>query len=404
MKYDAIIIGAGPAGLAAGAALKETQTLILEKTDGPGKKLLLSGAGQCNVTHSGPMSAYKTSYGDKWSFVRPALMAYTNEDFIGDLARQGLACEANDQGKVFPVTYKSQDVLEAMLAMVRPLKVYTNQEVVTIEEKDHWYVHTKDQVYQADHVIVATGGMTYPKTGSTGDGYRLAKGLKLDLVPMRFALAPVYVKAFTWAGLQGISFKDITVDLYRQKKVKSYVGDLLLTHFGLSGPVIINNSRDFLSGDELRVNFTSYKRPEALEEALLDWIKQEPKKQVKTLLTSHFIQQKVGTMILKDLAIDENLKAADLSKKHRKALVQAMTAWPFEIDKVGKSHIAMATAGGVSLSNLDKKTHGVKGHPGLYFVGECLDVDGDTGGYNIQYAVASGLMAGRSIKKNILEG
>lgn len=397
MIYNTIIIGAGPAGLSAAMALKETNSVVLEKTDGPGKKILISGSGQCNLTHGGPMSEYKEHYGDKWAFVKHALMSYTNKDYLKNMSRYGVDCVETEHGKVFPSTYLSQDVLSAMLEMIKPLKIYCNQQVLKIEKGEVWLVHTEGKVYKAENVIVATGGKSYPKTGSTGDGYTLAKALKLDMTPMAYALAPIYINDFAWSSLQGLSFKDIDVSLYRQKKLNTFTGDLLITHFGLSGPVIINNSREFSEGDELRINFTEDKSPESLDSRLLKAIEKEPKKHIKTLLQNQFLPQRLVPIILQTLNIEGDTKGAELNKKSRKALVNKMISCSFKIDKVGKSHIAMATAGGISLTNLNKKTFEVKSMPGLFFIGECIDVDGDTGGYNIQFAVSSGQMAGKSI-------
>ena len=401
MIYDVIIIGAGPGGLAAAMALKTTNTLILEKSDQPGKKLLISGAGQCNLTHGGLITDFKNAYGDKWSFVKFALRAYSNEDFMNTLKNQGLKLMETPQGKVFPKSLDSRDVLDTFMQLIAPIKIKCHEEVLDLKKDECWYVQTKKHLYKSTYVIVATGGMTYPKTGSTGDGYKFAKALNLDLKPMAYGLCPVYIKNYQLKALQGLSFEDISVELYREKKIKAYKGDLLLTHFGLSGPVIINNSRDFQNRDILKVNFSSYDTKDDLEKALLKAIEKEPKKQVKTLLQMYFLPQRLATLLVKVLGFEDNLKGAELNKVDRKKLIQSMIAYAFEIECVGKSHVAMVTTGGVKTSNLDKKSYLVKSDPSLGFVGECVDVDGDTGGYNIQFAVSSGYLCGKEIFKSI---
>lgn len=287
------------------------------------------------------------------------------------------------------------------MQLIAPIKIKCNEEVIDLKKEDLWYVQTKNHLYKSSYVIVATGGMTYPKTGSTGDGYKFAKTLNLDLKPMAYGLCPVYTKNFQLKDLQGLSFEGVSVDHYREKKIKTYKGDLLVTHFGLSGPVIINNSRDFKKGDILKVKFSNFDTKEALEQALLKAIEKEPKKQVKTLLQMYFLPQRLAALLVKLLGLEDNLKGAELNKFDRKKLIQSMMAYTFEIECVGKSHIAMVTTGGVKTSNLDKKSYLVKSDPSIGFVGECVDVDGDTGGYNIQFAVSSGYLCGKEIFNSI---
>jgi len=401
MIYDAIIIGAGPAGLSAARQLRHTKTLVLEKMDQPGKKLLISGAGQCNLTHGGPMAAYKDHYGSRWRFVKDALMAYTNEAYMRDLAKEGLTFVTMDNGKVFPKSLDSQDVVQAMLNGIKPLKVYCKQGVVNISKSDYWQVQTDKATYQSHHLIVACGGHSYPKTGSTGDSYQWLKPLGLEGVALKYGLSPVYIKDFPWSALQGLSFKNVNLDLYQGKKKGTYAGDLLITHFGLSGPLIINNSRYFSPGDEIRINFLPAYQAESLDQVLLKLIESSPKKLVVSLLQELALPNRLLPYLCQKAGIDKETRASDLAKKARKALVKEIVSASFEIDKVGKSHIAMVTTGGLATHEVNKKTFEVRQHPGLYFVGECLDVDGDTGGYNIQFAVSSGYLAGQDVLKNL---
>lgn len=396
MIWDVIIVGAGPAGLSAGAELKDKKVLILEKMPEVGKKLLLSGAGQCNLTHGGEISEYKECYGPHWRFIRPALTGYSNVDFIEDLQKVGLTVRTLENGKVFPTSMKASDVVQALLRRVQHCKIQTGADVKSIEKQAHWEVKTDTAFYHSKYLIIATGGMTYTNTGSTGDGYDFARSLGIEIVTPRFGLAPVYIKDFHMSSLMGLSFENLTIEHYRQKKIGSYTGDLLLTHFGLSGPVILNHSRYMRRGDTIKVAFLQMES-HVLDQWLIQAMAKEGKKQIKTILRALPLQERLLSQLLSSIGIESTMKGSELSKEMRKQVVKALTASSFEVAQVGKSHIAMVTTGGISKNALNKKTYASKEDETLHFVGECVDVDGDTGGYNIQFAVSSGTMAGRHI-------
>ena len=397
MIWDVIIIGSGPAGLAAATALKGLNVLLLEKENTLANKLRLSGAGQCNMTHHGPFEDFEDKYGDKWRFIRPSMRAFTNEDMIHYFKKHGCDVVVTDKGKVFPKSLKSQDVIDVLVDDIKSsVKINTSEPVLKVSYDEHYRVETNKAVYQSKYVIVATGGISYPKTGSTGDGIKLAKRLDVTIKPYGYALSPIYVKEHLFSDLMGLSFENVSIDHFRGKKINTYIGDLLITHFGYSGPAIINASRWMEKSDRLFINFTSFKR-EALEEDLLLQIKNSPKKTIRTLLTK-YVQNRMVDKILSSLTIDGQVLASEFNKKDRKKVVAMMTNYEVIIDQVGKSHIAMVSKGGILTTELNKKTFESKKNKGLYFVGECVDIDGDTGGYNIQYAFSSGIAAGRHIK------
>lgn len=395
MINDVIIIGGGPAGLAAASQIKNKRVLLLEKNKRIGEKMRISGAGQCNLTHGGPIKEYQNHYGNKWRFVKEALMKFTNNDTIDLFSSYGLETIEREDLKVFPKSLKADDVVETFINMVKSdVDIHTDEVVEGITFNELWVVKTNKNTYRTQSVIIATGGHTYPNTGSTGDGFKFAKGLNVPVVEPRFALSPVYTKDHKLQSLQGLSFEACQITVFRQKKIGSYTGDLLITHFGFSGPVIINNSRDFRAGDVLNVNFTKYNTQQEVEKVLLDAIQKNPKKSVKHLL--EMVPKRLANYLVSELKI-EDVCGAELKKHDRKKLIQQMFAYTATLSHVGKMHIAMCTAGGIDTASINKKTYEVKSHSGLYFVGECVDVDGDTGGYNIQYAIASGRAAGRHV-------
>ncbi|MBI9011174.1 MAG: aminoacetone oxidase family FAD-binding enzyme [Clostridiales bacterium] len=398
MIWDVIIIGSGPAGLAAATVLRGLNVLLLEKENTVANKLRLSGAGQCNMTHSGQLEDFEDKYGDKWRFIRPSMKAYTNEDMIRYFKKQGCDVIVTDKGKVFPKSLKADDVIDVLIKDINSsIKINTSEPVIKLLYDDNYRIETTKSVYQSKCVIVATGGISYPKTGSTGDGLKFAKMLNVSVKPYGYALSPIYVKEHLFSELMGLSFENVSIDHFRGKKINTYVGDLLITHFGYSGPSIINASRWMEKSDRLYINFTSYKREE-LENDLLLQIKNSPKKTVRTLLTK-YVQNRMVDKMLSSLSIDGQILASEFNKKNRKDIINMLTNYEVIIDQVGKSHIAMVSKGGISTTELSKKNFESKKYKGLYFVGECVDVDGDTGGYNIQFAFSSGIAAARHIKE-----
>lgn len=405
MIWDLIIIGGGVAGLAAASEVGKIKTLLIEKNNHCGTKLLLSGAGQCNITHAGSVKDFEDKFGGKWRFVRSSLSDFDNNDLVNRFESYDVPMVTLESGKIFPKSLRALDILEALekKAELNSVKINKGESVVKVEIIDDLvYVKTNKADYVTKKLIVATGGMTYRKTGSTGDGYRFAKMLGADVVQAKFALAPIYVNNHELSLLTGISFENAKISHWSEgKKIGNYSGDLLITHFGYSGPVIINNSRYMNIGDVLKINFTSYDKKEDLEKEFLSLLSKDNKKSVRNIINSEFLPRRVTDELFRILNLDENIKSSELKKEDRKRIVSFMFEYEVNISAVGKEHIAMVTAGGVSTDSLSKKTMALKDHKQIYFVGECVDVDGDTGGYNIQFAFSSGIAAARSVMKEL---
>lgn len=407
MHYHTIVIGAGPSGLFAAQELGKNnqKVLVLEKNDGAGKKLLVSGSGQCNFTHSGSITEFFNRYGEHGKFIKKALSTFTNEDTIRFFENEGLATETRENNKVFPKSSKSKDVLEVLLQSCRKNNVLIKykQTVKLIKVYDDVFtIETEDgSRYFSDNLVIATGGKSFPHLGCTGDGYAFASSLGHTIVEPRPALTYVTTHERTFCELKGISFKGAHITVWHdKKKVVERVGSLLFTHKGLSGPVILDATRWITPGDQLTVN---YLYPLGYEEVRTRFAKEIPqrgKESVVNYLKTYDLPRSFCEVICQSVGAPLDQICSRLSKEEREALVAKLTRCEFNLSGTGGMHSAMVTAGGVSLKQINPTTMESRKQKGLYFVGEVLDVDGDTGGYNMQAAFSTGYLCAQSIIKN----
>ena len=409
--YDLIVVGAGPSGLfcAINSFQKGKRILILEKKNSPGHKLLISGSGQCNITHAGEISDFLEHYGDHGRFLRPALLGFTNCDLISFFARSGLGMVQEKGGKVFPESMQSRDVLNVLTAQCRELgiEIKCGQAARSISRiEDGVLVSCTGGRYRSRLLVMATGGCSYPATGSSGDGYGFARILGHSISDIGPALSPVIIKDYPFSDLAGLSFSDLKLSLYRQIKIKEHRGDILFTHDGLSGPGILDLSRYIRAGDLIKISFIPEEKREELEKWLVEKSQNDGGKKLTTALAGMPLSLPTGLQLsirltkrllqISGIALD--LQLSQLTREKRNRLIDNLTGLSLVVSDVCGFNAAMCTRGGVLTAEVDPKTMQSRLVQGLYLVGEVLDIDGDTGGYNLQAAFSTGMLAARSIK------
>jgi len=405
MQYDVVVIGAGPAGLfcALQAALPGHCTLLLEKNPDPGAKLLLSGSGQCNITHNGEIRDFLFHYGDHGKQVRPALFGFTNRDLIEFFRKRGLALMTEENAKVFPETHRSADVLALLIkeCKERGVDLHCGEPATGVTRTAEGFeITTPKATYLSPVLVIATGGASYPKTGSTGDGYRISASLGQPLTEIAPALTPLLIRKYPFAALSGMSFERMQFSVWRAgKKIADHMGDVLFTHLGLSGPGILDASRDILPDDVIKLSFVGNLKREEFVADLTQRVGENRSWQISTILAAYPIPERLNRKLLNLSGIPDDLKCNHFSAEQRSRLITNCTQFPLTVEAPGGFSVAMVTRGGVALDGVNLKTMESKIIPNLYFAGEVLDIDGDSGGYNLQAAFSTGFLAARSIRK-----
>ena len=408
MTYDGIIIGGGPAGMFAAicAAQQGERVLLLERNDRLGKKLLITGKGRCNVTNDCSAREVLENIPRNGRFLYSAMENYPPEKIMAFFEENGCKLKTERGNRVFPVTDKSSSVLEALRNKMHRLGVSVRTARADKILTENGYVcgvHAGGEVIPASWVILATGGLSYPTTGSTGDGYEMARALGHTVVPTEGSLVPLEEKGEDCAQMQGLSLRNVGVKLMDAKGKVLYkdFGELLFTHFGVSGPTALSASAH-LKGENCRLILDL--KP-ALDEGKLDArllrdLEQYKNRSMENALTD-ILPRSMIPVILQRAQIPASLQANALTKQQRRQLLTLMKAYPVEI--AGKRSVseAIITSGGIKVSEVDPKTMMSKLVPGLYFAGEILDCDAYTGGFNLQIAWATAYVAGTSAKHSI---
>ena len=416
-----IVIGGGPAGMMAAISSAENgnQVTILEKMNSLGRKLLITGKGRCNITSSIPMEEFISNIPGNGRFLYSSFQNYTNEDIINLLRKQNVEVKEERGNRIFPVSDHSQDVLNALIKKLNSLKVQirTNAKVkeILLEEVDGvkraiGVILENEEKIKADKIILATGGKSYPATGSTGDGYEMAKQLGHSIEKIKPSLVPLTVseKSLKFCKqMQGLSLKNVgitLIDKETKKTIYEDFGEMLFTHFGVSGPTILSSSAHLLRYKNIEEKFNNSKielkidlKP-ALDETKLDnRIKRDFEKYKNKDLQNglqDLLPSKMILPVLELAKLDGEKKINSVTKEERLELLKVLKGFEIEIKGFRPIEEAIVTAGGISIKEINPKTMESKIVEGLYFAGEIIDVDAYTGGFNLQIAYSTGYTAG----------
>lgn len=412
---NTVIIGGGPAGLMAAisSAKNGDKVTIIEKMNSCGKKLLITGKGRCNITNNAQMDKFMENTPTNPKFLYGVFNNFTNKDIIELLESEGVKTKVERGERVFPVSDRAQDVLEALLHILKKenVQILTNttaKRIITDDEKNVLGVELDDgKEIKADKIILATGGKSYPVTGSIGDGYRIAKDLGHTITKIEPSLVPLISHDEVCKKLQGLSLRNVAIQLQIcDKVVYKDFGEMLFTHFGVSGPIVLSassylvktkNIEQILKEDkvELEIDLKPALSEEKLDARILRDFEEQKNKQFKNSLDK-LLPQKLIPVIIEKTNINESKKINEITKQERQKLVNELKHFKISINGTRPIEEAIVTSGGINIKEINPKTMESKLINGLYFAGEIIDVDCLTGGYNLQVAWSTGYTAGIS--------
>ena len=410
-----IVIGGGPAGMmsAISSAENGNEVILLEKMQSLGRKLLITGKGRCNITSSLDIQEFIKNTPGNGMFLYSCYKNYNNEDIINFLREQGLEVKEERGNRVFPITDKSQDVLKCFTKKLKDLNVKINydsrvEKIIINNDNKVIGVKVNGQIIDGDKVILATGGKSYPLTGSTGDGYKLAKDLGHKITNIKPSLVPLetYDKEMH-KELQGLSLRNVgikLIDKENKKTIYEDFGEMLFTHFGVSGPTILSSSAHLVRYKNIEEKLANKKifltidlKPalsmEKLDQRILRDFEELKNKQFKNSLNK-LLPQKLIKVIIEKSKIDPEKKVNEVTKEERKRICFLLKNFEVVIKSFRPIEEAIITSGGISIKEINPKTMESKLVKGLYFAGEIIDVDSYTGGFNLQIAYSTGYTAG----------
>lgn len=414
-----IVVGGGPSGMmsAIASAEKKNEVILIEKMNSLGRKLLITGKGRCNITSSLDMDEFIKNIPGNGKFLYSAFKNYTNLDIINFLRNQGLQTKEERGNRVFPITDKSQDVLNCFMKKLKELnvKIIYNTEIkeILIDEinntkKVKGVKTNKGIVYNAEKVIIATGGKSYPLTGSTGDGYKMAENIGHHITKIKPSLVPLNILEINICrNLQGLNLRNTKIkilDKENSKTIYEDFGEMIFTHFGISGPIILSSSAHLVRYKDIKEKLKNNKieilidlKPALSEEKLDHRILRDfsnlKNKQFKNSLND-LLPHKLIDVIINRSGINPEKRVNEINKNERKDLVKLLKNFNLTIKGFRPIEDAIITSGGIDIKEINPKTMESKLVNNLYFAGEIIDVDGYTGGFNLQIAYSTGYTAG----------
>lgn len=401
-----IVIGAGPAGMmAALQAAKKHEVILLDGNERIGKKLFITGKGRCNVTNAKDISEFFEYIPGNPHFLYSSLYSFTNEDTMNFFEGEGIKLKVERGDRVFPESDKSSDIIRGLSnALSRTqVQIRLNSKVTDVKFKDNKITALEinnSEILKGDYFIMATGGASYPLTGSRGEGQKFAKKLGHHIVPLMPALVPIEVTNLSIKELMGLSLKNVEVVIKENDKKTVYknFGEMLFTHFGVSGPLILSGSR-FIKKDknyklyiDLKPALNLGELDKRIQKDFTKYINKDFKNSLDELLP-----QKLIPMIIKLSGIPDNKKVNEITKEERKNLLNVIKNLTFDIKGLRPLEEGIVTAGGVDIKEIDPSTMKSRIIENLSFAGEVMDIDAFTGGYNVQIAFSTGFIAGNNV-------
>ena len=401
-----IVVGGGPAGMCAAISAKKSgyDVILLEKTSRLGKKLSITGKGRCNITSSLDMSEFIQNIPGNGRFLYSAFQNFTNKDILNLI---NIPTKNERGNRVFPVSDRAEDVVEALKRKLDGVNIEYNTKVEKILVKDNqvYGVKAKNKIYEADKVIIATGGLSYPMTGSTGDGYEMAKQVSHTVTELKPSLVAMTTEGESLEEcqmLQGLTLKNVAIKVFENnKKVYDDFGEMLFTHFGISGPIVLSASahlvRTKLKNAIFEIDLKPGLTEEKLQERILRVFDKYKNKEIRNGLND-LLPKAMIPVIIEKSSIDENKKINEIKKEERNKLIENIKHFKIQITGFRPIKEAIVTAGGINVKEINPKTMQSKIVKGLYFAGEIIDVDAYTGGFNLQIAYSTGFTAGKCLE------
>lgn len=414
MNYDVIVIGGGPSGLMASisAALHGARVLLVDKGNKLGRKLGISGGGRCNVTNAKEIDELIENIPGNGRFLYSAFSTFNNMDIIRFFEGLGIALKEEDRGRMFPVSDKAKTVVETLISKAHALGVDTKlhapvKEVLYAEGHTTGIRLQTNEIIHSTSVIIAAGGKSVPHTGSTGDGYAWAEAAGHTITELYPTEVPITSNAsfIRTKELQGISLRNITLTVWnpKGKVIKQHEGDMIFTHFGISGPAVLRCSQYVVKALKkfkvstllMTIDMFPDKTIDDTFNETLHLAKNEPKKAIKNVLKG-YLPERFIPLVLRKAEIQENVTFDHIVKQSWMEMAKLLHAFPIKVNGTLSIEEAFVTGGGVSLKEINPQTMQSKLMNGLYFCGEILDIHGYTGGYNITAAFTTGYNAGKS--------
>ncbi len=410
--FDVIVIGAGASGMMAAGRAAEVgaNVLLLEKMPRAGLKLGITGKGRCNLTNQGEIQSFLDSYSPDGRFLRNCFARFFNQDLMNFIEQRGVPLVVERGGRVFPKSNRALDVVSALMAYVKEngvtLKKEQTVKEILVHSGEVQGVSTNGEILKARAIILATGGASYPRTGSTGDGYRMAQKVGHRIIPIRPYLIPLVIKEAWVRELQGLALKNVSATVYvNGRKGPSEFGEMLFTHFGISGPIILTLSGSIVDvlkqGQvEISINLKPALTQEQLDERLKRELKAHHLKGLQAILKL-LLPNRMIPMFLALVKIPGDKKGNQISAEERNRLKNLLTDLRMTVSGPRPLEEAIITAGGIHLKEVDPKTMESKILKGLFLCGEILDIQGKTGGYNLQASFSTGWVAGESAARRV---